>query len=199
MDACSVAFKMQSQRKAASVQLALSSCVAPHPKSQADGCTLTSSFLPAQIVRGVDPQPACLGDADWTASGDGGWYVVVPLADGGDATPLDAASVYGAADAGGGSGATDAAMCTATIDWEQIETYERGYLVSFHVSSPALTVCCNHCHLPRADSCADARVLVVVVTPRQFQLGYYAVAWRIYHAQLRQLGCEAASCPPLQQ
>ena len=96
---------------------------------------LKTSFVPIQVIRGVDPRPACLSDADWTASGDGGWYVVVPLADGGDASSLTAASASGAGVAADGDGASNSATCSAVIDWEQIETYERGYLVGFWFSN----------------------------------------------------------------
>ena len=124
-----------------------------------------SSFKTVQAVRGVDPRPACHSDADWTASGDGGWYVVVPLADGGDATSPAAAS--GTAVAGNGSGA---AVSSAMIDWEQIETHERGYLVSFHYMTSRCLVSmawCSRQHPPHIEQTCRRKRLDLEFAPRR--------------------------------
>ncbi len=88
----------------------------------------------AQDARGIDPQPVCRNDAEWAASGSGGWYVVVPLADGGDASTRGPVVPVPSA-AGPGAGFPGAAVAegfgtSTAIDWAQVETYERGYLVS---------------------------------------------------------------------
>ena len=77
----------------------------------------------------MDPRPTCRSDADWAASGEGGWFIVVPLADGGDAVLPGTGSALGSSVAAHGSAADEAGTCTAAIDWEQVETYEHGYLV----------------------------------------------------------------------
>ena len=99
-------------------------------------------YVPAGLQGpcGIDPQPVCRGEAAWAASGAGGWYIVVPLADGGDASNRGLAPSHGTAaplsgaigtDVGGADvAAAEGLMSSATIDWAQVETYERGYQVS---------------------------------------------------------------------